>query len=92
MSLFSRLALVAQAEMEVDRTHTEGSSAGQKQDVELPEETNEEEGREGAGWIKSKQRERLGKRSSQTELHPPKKKFYAGKPVVYYAYHTGGGS
>ena len=70
-SLFSRLALAVQAEMEVDRTHTEESSAGQKQELELPEEPDEEEGREGAGWIKSKQRERLGKRSSQNELTPP---------------------
>jgi hypothetical protein len=30
-------------------------------------ETVEKEGREGAGWIKSKQRERLGKRSRQQQ-------------------------
>jgi len=49
--------------MEVDRTHIEESSAGKKQDVKPHKGTAEEEDRQEAGWIKSKQRERLGKRS-----------------------------
>jgi len=62
-SRFSRLALRAPAEIEVDRTHIEESSAGEKQDVEPPrKETVEVKVREGAERIKSKQRERPGKR------------------------------
>jgi hypothetical protein len=36
--------------------------------VELPGETVEEEGREGAGWIKTKQRDIFLKRSSRNKL------------------------
>jgi hypothetical protein len=46
--------------MQVDRTHIEESSAGEKKDVEPPphpKETVEKEGREEVGWIKSKQME-----------------------------------
>lgn len=50
-SLFPRLALVAPAEMEVDRTHTEESSAGQQQALMWKHQTERWRGRPRRSWM-----------------------------------------